>query len=398
MARIALYVTINTEMSYMKTQLTVIIVLLLIPLGIVFSEENTFSYSNYEDILAFVNKNNLQFSWDSTYDIGIIRKGGTYVNFQPARPYVLINFKDVVFIDPVIKYKDSLLASKKLISLISKIFADEPERLPLQSQYDNTNVDSTKKQPSISSQKKKELFKSTGAFSNIVVIVLDPGHGGKDPGTIGEFVYKKKSYRLLEKTIVLNVSKKIQSLLQKQFPQVKIVITRKTDQYISLEERILIANNHLQKLKENQAILFVSIHANGVPTKEPNGYEVWYLPPEYKRNLISKDLGTNKQIYSIINSIRQEEIVLESVELAKNVIKGMSLEIRSRFTNRGIKEEEWYVVRNAKMPAILVELGFITNPKEGAAMATEKYQNLLAKGIAKGIINYMELFDVSNIQ
>lgn len=381
------------------------------------------SAGDYVDLVSYINTNKLQFFWDGTYRVGIISGTDTFVSFKPGEPQVIVNFSEMYTVDPVLYKEDQLLVTPRFLEFLQRVFelaqsgrmqgAAPPPALPAPEAQKKTEAPQPAKapeksaapvaknpdaQPSIAAKAAADTESQNIMFSKIAVVVIDAGHGGKDPGTIGEFTYKEKSYRLLEKTIALNVSKKIRSLLQDKFPRLKIVMTREKDEYVSLEQRIIIANENLEKLAEDEAILFVSIHANGVLTPEPSGYEVWYLPPSYRRSLIEKDNVDNQNIYSVINNIREEEVTLENIQLAKSIITGMSGSIGGLSLNRGIKEEEWYVVRNAKMPAVLVELGFVTNPEEGVKLSSDSYQDTLSKGVANGIANYMELFDVSKIK
>ncbi len=339
-----------------------------------------------KDLLNFINKNELQFYWDTTYNLGMITSNNTVVSFTPGISIALVNFTSVYNIDAAVHTEDGLKVTSRFINFLRKTFSETSVKEREPSKKKDVDITATL------------LTNNKATFNTISVVVIDPGHGGKDPGAIGSFTYQGKSYRILEKTIVLRVALKVKKLLQKEFPQLKIVMTRDTDTFISLEKRTIIANRHLARLKADEAILFVSIHANASLKQKPSGYEVWYLPPEHRRNLVEKNVVGNKNIYSVLNSIREEELILENIQLAKNIISGMSVAIGNKSYNRGIKEELWYVVRNAKMPAVLIELGFVSNPHEGAMLSTNTYQDILSGGILQGIKKYIELFDVSQIK
>ncbi len=366
-----------------------------IALLIVFSISNGVHASSqpvsaYVDVLDFVNKNELQFYWDATYNVGMITNGDVVLSFSPGKSAVLINFTTVQKLDPVIRTREGLKFTRAFADFVKKTFS-QTRVVPAPDAQEKRVENAVIPPPSL-------IARNKATFNAISVVVIDPGHGGKDPGAIGSFSHQGKSYRVLEKTTVLKVALKVKKLLQKEFPKLKIVMTRDTDTFISLEKRTIIANKHLAALKAEEAILFVSIHANAFWKQESNGYEVWYLPPEHRRNLVERDSVGNKNIYSILNSIREEEVTLENVQLAKTIINGMAAAIGSKSRNRGVKQELFSVVRNAKMPAVLIELGFITNPQEGSLLSTDGYQNTLSKGIVQGIKNYMELFDVSKIK
>ena len=122
----------------------------------------------------------------------------------------------------------------------------------------------------------EDFFKQfdTGSFFRVGAILIDPGHGGKDPGTIGSYVENGKTIPVYEKNIALTVSLSLYDMLCKTYPDKKILLTRSDDTYPSLEERVEMANK--VPLKKNEAILYISIHANASPfNKAPYGCEIW---------------------------------------------------------------------------------------------------------------------------
>lgn len=169
-------------------------------------------------------------------------------------------------------------------------------------------------------------------------IMLDPGHGGHDSGAAAN--------GLLEKNVVLDISRKTQSILEQHGYTVKL--TRNDDVFLSLEERVALANSW-------GADQFISIHANGYPDPGANGIETYYHPSSPAGKTIATSIQTG--LINETNSV-----------------------------NRGVKEETFYVLRNSKMPASLVEVGFITNQSEASKLADDSYREQLANAIAKGIM------------
>jgi N-acetylmuramoyl-L-alanine amidase len=168
------------------------------------------------------------------------------------------------------------------------------------------------------------------------------------------------------------VAEKLGVLLKGAFPDKEIVLTRTSDTFVSLEDRVVIANALLEKTTET--VLYISIHANTSPfNKKASGFEVWCLPPEYKRTLVDvKRAGKeNEDIVPILNSMLEEEISVESTVLAHEILAGLNSEIGGKSSNRGMRKNDWYVVRNARMPAVLTEVGFVTNPEEAARLGDE---------------------------
>ncbi len=228
----------------------------------------------------------------------------------------------------------------------------------------------------------------------IAAIIIDPGHGGKDPGTIQPASELKGNEKPLEeKNLVLKIGLDVYHELQRKYPHKKIVITRKTDVYLSLEQRTQIANSI--HLKPNEAKIFISIHANASFDHQAHGFEVWYLPPSYKRTVVNpKTIGTDsKALLPILNNMREQEYETESIMLGKDVLSGIHGAVGSAEVDRGLKSNDWFVVRNSKMPAVLIETGFVSNAAEAARLRTAAYQQKLANGIVAGISKFVTFFD-----
>jgi N-acetylmuramoyl-L-alanine amidase len=228
----------------------------------------------------------------------------------------------------------------------------------------------------------------------VAAVIIDPGHGGKDSGAVGEHRVNGKSFKSVEKEITLNVSKSLQTLLKSAYPDKRILLTRTGDTYPTLEERVAIAN--AVPLKENEAIIYISIHANASLNKTARGYEVWYLTPEYRRNLIDKEKFTESaEVIPIFNDMLQEEFNSESTRMAKFILTRFTETLGSRMPSRGMKAENWYVVRNARMPSVLVELGFVTNLEDAQLMADAAYLKHFSEALYKGIADFVTEFEQS---
>ena len=355
---------------------------------------------NKLSISDFANNNNISLYWDVLSKTGMLSKGDTIVIFSIDVPVLLLNFQQQFKIIPPILENSAIYVSKDTYILLEDIFKVRKNDNFVDNSKTTTNTNSIRSNIQQNSNNTIIKDSQTQNFtkSKVRKIIIDPGHGGKDPGGVGNITYKNKNYTVKEKDVVLNVSLLIKEYLQKFFPKLSITLTRDSDDYLSLEQRTLLANKYLNELKNGELILFISVHANASPSSSSNGYEIWYLPPEFYRDDLLQDDIDNVALYSIINSLRNSEITLESFELAKLVLQSLEEGISYDFNNRGLKENEWYVVRNAKMPAVLIELGFVTHHKEGYTLSLKNYQNTLAQYIAKGIKNYVELFDVSDIK
>jgi N-acetylmuramoyl-L-alanine amidase len=222
-------------------------------------------------------------------------------------------------------------------------------------------------------------------------IVIDAGHGGHDPGAVGP----KKLY---EKNVVLDIALKLKKIL-KSDPSNEVFLTREGDVFIPLEERTAIAN------KKN-ADLFVSIHANASPRKQAKGIETYLLNwtddeeamrVAARENAISikkmKALNRQMDIVSVItNDLMRQNKRDESLKLANYIQKSMVSGLESNYTDLtdlGVKQALFYVLFGAKMPSVLVEVSFISNPEEEALLSSETYRVHIAKAIADGLHTYI---------
>ena len=224
------------------------------------------------------------------------------------------------------------------------------------------------------------------ASKSKLTVVIDPGHGGKDPGTSSKLYYEK-DYVL---KIGLLLKKYLQSVAKR-----KVYITRNRDYFLSLERRAKIAN---QKLKTNEKAIFISLHCNASLSSRIRGFEIYYLsqnPTTEKDRELS--LIKNKLIHSryLRRDIKQIQAGLmssliqrRSRLLAYKINYAFKNKLRNYIYSRGVKKADFAVLRWSLMPAILVELGYISNYREAKLLQRKKIIQKLFKGIQIGIINY----------
>jgi len=215
-------------------------------------------------------------------------------------------------------------------------------------------------------------------------IILDPGHGGKDPGAIG-------IGGLREKDVVLKVARKLARKLTRTLG-CQVILTRNSDVFIPLEERTAIANT-----KEGD--LFVSIHANSAPSSRARGIEVYYLDlTSNKRDMqlaASENASSAKNIsdlQKILSSLMKNSKKEESARLARIVNKNLLYDMRRKYSgirSHGVKSAPFIVLIGAQMPSILVEISFVSNPVDARRLRRDKYLNALADGLADGIVKYV---------
>ncbi|MDR2149870.1 MAG: N-acetylmuramoyl-L-alanine amidase [Spirochaetaceae bacterium] len=226
----------------------------------------------------------------------------------------------------------------------------------------------------------------------IAAIVIDPGHGGKDPGATATRIIKEKQTRVAEKDIVLAVSKNVYNRLLAAYPDKQVLLTRSSDTFLSLEERVAIAN--AIPLGDNDAIIYLSIHANSSFNRAARGYEVWYLDPHYRRDLVDPEkYSDSKEVIPILNAMLEEEFTRESILMAESIIHRFDEILGKELPSRGIKAEDWFVVRNARMPSVLVELGFISNEQDLLLMTNPQYVQSFGEALYQGIADFIVKFE-----
>lgn len=234
------------------------------------------------------------------------------------------------------------------------------------------------------------IFSQNHTKNGIRTIVIDPGHGGKDPGSIGKIVS--------EKEVVLKISLKVGNYIKKYLPEVKVIYTRSTDVFIPLVDRADIAN-------KNQADLFISIHANSNTKTTPHGTETYALgyskaqsnlDVAIKENSVIKmeddhankygDFDPNSPESYIIFSLVQNTFLTQSLTFAGLIQEQFSQ--KAQRTDRGVKQAGFLVLWQTTMPSVLIEVGFVSNPEEEKFLRSEKGQDVIASAIFRAFRNY----------
>lgn len=226
------------------------------------------------------------------------------------------------------------------------------------------------------------------------VVVLDAGHGGKDPGRPTSYGYKEKDIAL---DIVLKVGKNLESV-----PGVSVIYTRKTDIFLELRERATIAN-------KADADLFVSVHCNahdsqahgtetyvlGLHRNDSNfkvaqkENEVIFLEKDYEKNYEGFDPTSPESFIGL--TLLQEDYLDQSILLASTIQKNFTETLKRK--NRGVKQAGFWVLHNTYMPSVLVETGFITNKKEGDYLNSKRGKIEVSKSISDAILSYKSILN-----
>lgn len=219
----------------------------------------------------------------------------------------------------------------------------------------------------------------------IARIVIDPGHGGKDPGCIGR-------NGLQEKTVVLDVCRELKKLIERE-KTLEVILTRETDIFLPVESRPVIAN-------QKRADLYISVHANSIPNKKRSGVQTFYLnfshDPSVNAIAAQENATSTKSISEmkdIITKIAQNSKIVESKELAEIIQDSIVSTLSKNYKDvkdLGVKGGPFWVLIGGEMPSILVEISHLSNSKEAERLKSPQYRRYVAQGIYSGIKNYME--------
>ena len=336
------------------------------------------SVNNFSDVL--LNKN---FTNNNTEKI-IIYFGDTKIKITANISFIIINDKAYQLQNNVFQRKgeyyvplDDFLALLTQHTNTNYSINYNSMSINLGSVIQNSPIDKT---TDLIKEKKKWQFDT---------IIIDPGHGGKDPGSIG---YKGTK----EKDIVLDVSKRLARKIQKNL-RVKTILTRDEDVFIRLQDRTKFANT-------NEGDLFISIHVNSNESKKPYGFETYLLKPGRNQEAINVALRENSVIelegnkfekltdeQLIQATIAQSGFVQYSEKFAALVQEEIDKRVQSR--NRGVKQAGFYVLMGASMPNVLIELGYISNPNEEKKLNSSSYRDMLATSIYYAIVKYQKILN-----
>jgi N-acetylmuramoyl-L-alanine amidase len=222
-------------------------------------------------------------------------------------------------------------------------------------------------------------------------VMIDPGHGGIDSGTFHSGIQ--------EKDLVLKVADYLKTLLADN-PQFSVQMTREKDQHLSLQDRV-------KKAEKAQADLFISLHANSNPDKRVKGIELYFqnsLPPDEESLVLAEQenqteiAGPDNKHHASTEAPSKKGDILAIVDdlhrqyRAKSSLK-MTQFLSTDWPHSAIRQAPFYVVSKTTMPAVLVEVGFLSHPDESKKLNTPKYQQEIARKIYKAVLQYKEMMD-----
>lgn len=227
--------------------------------------------------------------------------------------------------------------------------------------------------------------------NEVRTVVIDAGHGGTDPGNLGTRRYKKA-----EKDVSLAVALKVEQYIKERFPDIKVVMTRRTDVYPTLHERTVIANRA-------QGDVFISIHCDAAENRSAYGSSTYVMGKDHDdENRVAMRENSvilqedNQDVYEGFDPSKPESYIMltmfqyafiqQSVELAQNVQNAFRDDVGRK--DRGVRQQPLYVTSRTAMPAILIELGFLTNSTEEDFLMTDEGQDQMARAISRSFAQY----------
>ena len=234
-------------------------------------------------------------------------------------------------------------------------------------------------------------------------IVLDPGHGGKDPGCISQ------DKRTQEKNLTLTISRKLAEKIRKQYPEMKVLLTREKDEFVALRDRALFAT-------KNNANLFISIHINAASNRSANGFAAYILGQSSNKNTdtyafnmdvvtrensviyleddatVYGDLNDNSPEAQIMSQFMYNAFREQSLEVAETMNGAMKTPFKHSY---GVQQANFQVLREASMPAVLLELGFISNSGDLTLLRADKSIDQMVDNLFKAFCDYKTRYDAS---
>ncbi|UER67814.1 N-acetylmuramoyl-L-alanine amidase [Borrelia sp. BU AG58] len=314
---------------------------------------------SYINILDALNKKRFRFDFNIESDILTVKHERGYLKFKIGFEYCLSSTGYYIQVDPILLRKGEVLITLRALRRI------------------------------------ENYFKSLKDYSKprIMSIVIDPGHGGHDRGAVVTHKIDGNDVTLLEKDFALIYSIHLYKVLSNYFLDRNILLTRVDDVFVPLKDRAEFANAIKPDFPHN--VIFLSIHANNAPNPVARGIEFWYLPENSKRevvkNLKGYDIKGNRYLREL-NDILDVKYKFESKKLAEILYKTF-VDVVDETRVRSIREEQWFVIKNSSMPAVLIEIGFLSNISDASLILDYNYMSKVNILILKSLIKFIEFYE-----
>ena len=314
------------------------------------------------DIMELLDATGAVLEWDEFTRTGVIWSGFDSISFSAGEPVAVAEFNELIRIDPIVYERGRLLVPERTFAVLSA---------RLGSVADNASL------------------------RRVHAIVIDPGHGGRDPGTFRTINVDGRAVTFNEKDLVLDMAHRLKAELERMLDGPRIYLTRDTDVYLPLQTRTEFAHSVRRDPQEN--VLFVSLHVNAsaLPWTQARGVEIYYLPATQRRQVLEEEVAASLQpeVSAMLNDLKEEEYTVESVLMGRAVLEAIAAQLPQTPIERGVRVANFFVVREARMPSILIETGFMNNREDLELLRTADYRERLSAAIAAGIADYVADFE-----
>ncbi|QMU99418.1 N-acetylmuramoyl-L-alanine amidase [Borrelia sp. A-FGy1] len=313
----------------------------------------------YINILDVFDCGIFKFNFDVENDILTVKHEKGYLRFKIGFEYGFSSTGYYIYIDPILLKEGEILITKRALIQI------------------------------------ENHFKSLENYSKprIMSIIIDPGHGGHDRGAVVTHNIDGHDVTLLEKDFALSYSMHLYKILSNYFLDISILLTRIDDVFVPLKDRAEFANSIKPDFPNN--VIFLSIHVNNAPNNLARGIEFWYLPENSKREVIKnfKGYDIKDNIYlRELNDILDIKYKYESKKLAELLYETFVDSIDETKV-RSIREEQWFVIKNISMPAVLIEIGFLSNISDAMLILDYNYMSKVNILILSSLIKFIEFYE-----
>ena len=314
---------------------------------------------SYINILDSLNSKFFKFNFDIKNDILTIEHAKGYLKIKVGFEYGLSSIGYYLYIEPILLKDGEILITKKALIQIENYFNS------LQS-YNKPRITS---------------------------IVIDPGHGGYDRGAMVTHQINEYDITFFEKDFALTYSMHLYKLLSNYFLDRNIVLTRVDDVFVPLQDRSELANAIKPNFPNN--VIFLSIHVNNAPNPKARGIEFWYLPQDSRREVIKNlkgyDIRGNRYLREL-NDILDVKYKYESKKLAE-ILYETFVGVICETKIRSIREEQWFVIKNSSMPAVLIEIGFLSNIDDTMLILDYSYMSKMNMLVLESLIKFIEFYE-----
>ena len=313
----------------------------------------------------------LELRQDRLTGVVYLNKKGNEIRFRPGASFYTFGFKIENIRDRVIQKNERIYLPRELVEGIFIHLTEENWSYRFDKKF--LTLEKSADEPG----------------GSLKYIIIDAGHGGKDPGTMSES-------GLMEKDITLAVAGIMKDLIVRYYPGMKVILTREKDVFIPLEERSKIANKVADR---NSGSVYISLHCNSTLNPGPHGFEIYFFSQSASTEAARElaiienriiDSKYRNEIGRIQADMLSSFIQRRSSFLAETIEARMKKKLGSLIESRGVKKADFAVLRGSLMPAVLVEMGYLSNKKEAHYLQSRKYQVKIAKSIFMGIRDYIK--------